>query len=60
MKPKKGQEVKWVGHERSGLTERGTGVGVVIEETWQNGCYVKWPNGYEEPCRHGNLQVVTK
>jgi len=55
MKLAKGQKVRWVGPPCPVRGERG--IGVVTYETWENGCYVKWPDGFEEPCHHFNLEA---
>ena len=55
MKLAKGQKVRWVGLSCPVQGERG--IGVVTYETWENGCYVKRPDGFEEPCHHFNLEA---
>ena len=57
-----GDKVAWVGPWASSVNDNGNLIrecGVVTHTTWENGCYVVWQNGYEEPCRHANLRIVT-
>jgi hypothetical protein len=56
---KAGTKVKWIGPKGERYGAKGErGVGVVIYETWENGCYVRWQDDYEEPCRHANLEAT--
>lgn len=60
---KAGDKVVWVGQFASSVNDNGNLVretGTVSYATCENGCYVIWQNGYEEPCRHGSLRKIDK
>jgi len=59
---KPGDRVVWNGPDRDERPdkrgERGTGE--VTHATWENGGYVRWQDGAEEPCLWGNLKGATQ